>query len=278
MHRHTVAVVVCPLLVVAALAGCAGASRADAPAAPAAAGPPAVGTSAAGTSPARLSATPRAGDPADADRALAGPFPLLDFALGPRTVADALPSTTWRLGTGPAMRVSDLVVTGRFVAWEPAGATVWSGAGDATAGAPVPWGDPSAETRGLVMTFQRDAVVAVAPGVATPARLRVSITVDGSGDAAAVGRGLLAGGESVAFLTAPTSPDEATGPGAAWRLAYAGAFLGRVGADGTVTWGVLDAAARLDASRQELADAAHGLHVAELTAAARTARTITVGG
>lgn len=44
-------------------------------------------------------------------------------------------------------------------------------------------------------------------------------------------------------------------------------------------WGVLDAAARIDASRQALADSARGVRVADLAAAAEPGPgTITLGG
>jgi len=212
-----------------------------------------------------------ADDPGYADRALAAPFPLLDLALGPRTIADALPSTSWRLGSGPVLRIADVAVTGRFTTWRPGTATVWSATGDVGGGTAVLWDDARAETRTLVMTFAVDRVVAAADGVAPGGAVEVSIGVDARYDAAAVARGLVAAGESIAFLTEPA--DART-----WNLALGGGLVGRVADDGVVTWGVLDAAAEIDASRQPLADAARGVRVAELEAAALTPRTIAVGG
>lgn len=213
-----------------------------------------------------------AADPAYADRALAAPYPLLDTAFGPGTITEALPSTSWRFGTGRAMRVSDLVVTGRFTAWRHGTASSWSGPRDASTGAPVTWDDARAETRVLLMTFDVDTVVAAAPGVTSDTALRVAITVDAPYDAAAVARGLVAGGETVLLLAAP-------GDDGLWRVAFGGGLLGRVADDGVVTWGVLDAAARIDASRQALADSAAGVRVSDLAAAAeRAPRTIALGG
>jgi hypothetical protein len=168
----------------------------------------------------------RAGDAGYAE-VLARPAPTADWAWYPRTVTSALPSVTYADASGDA-HASELAAVGRFTAWEE--------------GEP---GHPTVST--IDLTFEVDEVVDALGDLSMleGGTVLVHVSVNACADVGRVADELVGLGDVVLFLNhvgpEPWPPPE-------WVNVFAGAFLGDVHDDGTVTWPVADAIAAHNAA------------------------------
>jgi hypothetical protein len=149
----------------------------------------------------------------------------------PDDVLAAMPSTRYVSGSEVDIALSDAVVTGRFTTWEPGESLTWEG--DSDTGTEV-GSDDSPMVRRVVLELQVDSVIDLRDGVELGDTVSVTIPVDATASADAMGDGLVGLGDVVVYLT-PFHDDS-------WAISLESALVGEVMDDGTVDLPVLDAA------------------------------------
>jgi hypothetical protein len=167
----------------------------------------------------------------DFSRALASAAENLSWEPFPADIVAAMPSTRYVSGTTVDIALSDAVVTGKFVTWEPGKALSWEGNSDT---ATEVGEDDSPMIRRVVLELQVESVVDLRDGAEIGDQVTVTVPVDAIASVDAVGDGLVGLGDVVVYLT----PFHDGG----WGISLESTLVGKLMDDGTVDLPVLDAA------------------------------------
>lgn len=193
----------------------------------------------------------------------------------PSSVSEALPTTSFDMGEGRTVRISDMVVQGRMTGWERGTARTWRGVNGAEddSGRILEWNSEQADARFVEFTFEVDRVLSNV--ISDPAD-EITVVVPfyvSAGETEAAADQLLEQDQLVVFLHTADDPADAV-PRGPYRISLNNALLGEVSPDGTLTMPVLSAGAQLGdvapAVRSDLGS------VDELLEAARSPDTVEV--